>query len=44
VESVKYRQKKGDQREPIPQKATGEELENPANAEFTGLIVDYFVG
>jgi hypothetical protein len=24
-----------------PQKATGEELENPADAEFTGIIVDW---
>ena len=24
-----------------PQKATGVELENPADAEFTGIIVDW---
>ena len=40
---VKCKRKKGDQLTLTPQKATGEELENPAVAEFTGIIVDYFV-
>lgn len=36
---VKCKRKKGDQREPIPQKATGRK---PAVVEFTTIIVDYF--
>jgi hypothetical protein len=37
---VKCKRKKGDQREPIPQKATGGDLENTADIEFTGLVVE----
>lgn len=40
---VKSKGKKGGQRKPTPKKATDEELENPASAEFTEIIVDYFV-
>jgi hypothetical protein len=40
VESVKFKIKKGDQREPIPPKATGGDLENTADAKFTTVIVD----
>jgi len=37
---VKFKIKKGDQLTLTPLKATGDDLENTAVAEFTGLIVD----
>ena len=40
---VKCKRKKGDQLTLTPLKATGDDLENTADTEFTGIIVDYFV-
>jgi len=40
VESVKFKAKKRGLARANPQKATDEELENPADTEFTTIIVE----
>jgi hypothetical protein len=40
---VKSKGKKGGQRKPTPKRQLARNLRNPAGAEFTTVIVDYFV-